>query len=93
MSGIICSRGGTRYGCDSQSGGTIHSATDGLEGLFLRGDHPWHDRTSQASKNINEMNTDHLLVITYQVMTVTSNGCHLDLQIDNANINYFSRLM
>ena len=33
-------QGGTKYGCDIRSGGTIYSAMDGPEGPILRGDHP-----------------------------------------------------
>ena len=37
-------QGGTRYGCDIRSGGTIYSAADGPGGPILKGDYPRRDR-------------------------------------------------
>ena len=51
-------RGGTRYGCDIQSGGTIYSATDGPGGPFLRRDHPRRDKPSLVESSSNPTNCE-----------------------------------
>ena len=46
--------GGTRYGCDIRSGGTIYPATDSPGG---RGDHPRRDSTIERPLNVNRTQT------------------------------------
>ena len=44
--------GGTRYGCDIRSGGTLYSATDGPGGRILRGDHPRRDTPNPVGVSV-----------------------------------------